>query len=286
MATVFVSYAREDLPAVQQLEQALAAQDITVWWDQASLYGGQQWPKAIGEAIAAHDVVLLIWSQAAAQSHFVEAEWNIAVALRKTVLPCVLDETPLPATLQAINHIDLSTGQDAVQTLLQAVQHAAANANREPDAQVVERLGQITDSDPTQVTQAVHTAMRPPGSPAAKRPWEKWQTWVAFAAAVVAILGFLLAAPDKVHKWLPLPGQREIVQPLAGIVWDEHHKSLAGVNVVLPQQNQTTMTDANGYFAFQVKAAKQRPRTLAPRCGGAPWTAPRSRSRSQRHRMS
>ena len=254
MATVFVSYAREDLATVEQLEQALAAHDITMWRDQASLYGGQQWPKAIGEAIVAHDVVLLIWSKAAAQSHFVEAEWNIAVALRKTVLPCVLDDTPLPPMLQAINHIDLKTGQDAVQTLLQAVQHAVANSNREPDVRVVDRLDKITDPDPAHVAQVI----RQPASPPAKRPWEKWQTWVAFAAAVVAILGFLLDAPDKVRKWLPSRGQHEIVQPLAGVVWDENRKPLAGVKIVLPQHNQITVTDANGRFAFRVKAVKQR----------------------------
>jgi hypothetical protein len=43
---------------------------------------------AIGEAIAAHDHVMLLWSKTAAQSHFVEFEWNTAVALRKTILPC------------------------------------------------------------------------------------------------------------------------------------------------------------------------------------------------------
>ena len=106
MAQVFLSYARRDLPALQPLLQDLGAHGITVWRDQDSLYGGQQWPKAIGEAIAAHDVLLLVWSQEAAASHFVEFEWNTALALQKNVLPCLLDQTPLPSALRAINGID------------------------------------------------------------------------------------------------------------------------------------------------------------------------------------
>jgi hypothetical protein len=82
MAQVFLSYARRDLSNLQPLLQSLEAHGITVWRDQNNLYGGQQWPKAIGEAIAAHDVLLLVWSQGAATSHFVELEWNTALALQ------------------------------------------------------------------------------------------------------------------------------------------------------------------------------------------------------------
>ena len=100
MAQVFLSYARSDLPTLQPLLQALGAHGITVWRDQDNLYGGQHWPKAIGEAIAAHEVLMLVWSQEAAASHFVELEWNTALALQKSILPCCLDSTPLPPCAQ------------------------------------------------------------------------------------------------------------------------------------------------------------------------------------------
>jgi hypothetical protein len=48
MPRVFISYARHDLNHIQQLERALQAHDVSVWRDQESIYGGQQWPKAIG----------------------------------------------------------------------------------------------------------------------------------------------------------------------------------------------------------------------------------------------
>ena len=84
---VFISCAREDLAVVQPLEQALTASGIAVWRDQESLYGGQQWPKAIGDAISAHDVLLLAWSKHATASHFVEFEWTTAIALRRAIFP-------------------------------------------------------------------------------------------------------------------------------------------------------------------------------------------------------
>lgn len=49
--------------------------------------------------------VVLIWSNNAAQSHFVECEWNIALALRKTIISVLLDATPLPAALRALHAI-------------------------------------------------------------------------------------------------------------------------------------------------------------------------------------
>jgi TIR domain len=124
MAQVFLSYARRDLPTLQPLLQNLVAHGITVWRDQDSLYGGQRWPKAIGEAIAAHDVLLLVWSQEAAASHFVEFEWNTALALQKSILPCLLDQTPLPPALRAINGIDARLPHEALSKILQALQQA------------------------------------------------------------------------------------------------------------------------------------------------------------------
>src|SRR5215471_11811149 len=106
MLKVFISYARDDATTIHRLSQALAMDGITVWRDVDSLHGGQQWPKVIGEAIADNDLLLLMWSQHAASSHFVELEWTTAIALRKTLLPCVLDDTPLPPALSAINAVD------------------------------------------------------------------------------------------------------------------------------------------------------------------------------------
>jgi TIR domain-containing protein len=153
MARVFLSYARRDLPALQPLLQDLGAHGITVWRDQDSLYGGQQWPKAIGEAIAVHDVLLLVWSQDAAASHFVEFEWKTALALQKTILPCLLDQTPLPPALSAINSINALLPHEALPKILHALQQPVTPPRAEQSARVITTLAGITTTDPAEVVQ-------------------------------------------------------------------------------------------------------------------------------------
>jgi hypothetical protein len=155
MTRVFLSYARDDLQIVQRLAQDLVAHGLTVWRDQDSIYGGQQWPKAIGEAIATHDWVVLVWSQHAARSHFVELEWNIALALQTSIIPCWLDQTPLPPALRATNGIDLRLLPEALPRLLQALRQSAASPDAVRRASVVAQLAQIPPVVPAQVVEAV-----------------------------------------------------------------------------------------------------------------------------------
>ena len=68
MATVFLSYAHEDGAAVDGVATSLRSAGIEVWRDRERLYAGQRWPRALGEAIAAADALVLLWSNRAANS--------------------------------------------------------------------------------------------------------------------------------------------------------------------------------------------------------------------------
>ncbi|MEB2774059.1 toll/interleukin-1 receptor domain-containing protein [Algoriphagus sp. D3-2-R+10] len=138
---VFLSYSRNNVAEAKQIQQLLLEKGIAVWRDQESIYGGQQWPKAIGEGIANHSLFVLLWSKEAANSHFVEFEWNTALALRKVLIPVQLDETPLPPSLQAIHSVSYISflNTDYLQEQLTKI--------TEPDLdqqnKVIEKLGQI-----------------------------------------------------------------------------------------------------------------------------------------------
>jgi hypothetical protein len=122
MPSVFLSYARANLEVVDNLvlslmNQKLNSTDISIWRDQEKLYGGQKWPQALGEAISKCDFFLLAWSSSPATSHFVQFKWTIAIALRKKIITCMLDETGLPPSLaadQAIDARDLSSAAGSV----------------------------------------------------------------------------------------------------------------------------------------------------------------------------
>ena len=267
---------------VQQLERALQAHDIAVWRDQESIYGGQQWPKAIGEAIAAHDYVLLVWSKSAAQSHFVEFEWNSAIALRKTILPCLLDDTPLPPALSAVNAIDVRQLDDALPRILQALQRPLPAPDPARTTDVIAQLRSLAPAEPEEVVEAArsifaqqgwsvqgnvyqaagdfHLTIAQPETKPAKTIVEKWQTWVALFVGVLTITSLAADLPGKIRK-IFAPDEstiQVILQPLSGVIWDEGHEPLAGVEVVLPELKLVTTTDRHGAFAFQVKAPKQR----------------------------
>lgn len=124
MSGVFISYTRADLGPVRDIEQGLRAAHVAVWRDQDQLYGGQRWPKALGEAIAAQDFLLLCWSAKAATSTYVELEWCTALALKKPIIPWLLDDTPLPTSLRAVQSIAARHPVEAVPAFLTALEQA------------------------------------------------------------------------------------------------------------------------------------------------------------------
>lgn len=251
MPSVFISYAREDLAVVKQIEQALLAGGIGVWRDQASLYGGQQWPKAIGDAIAAHDMQLLAWSKHAAASHFVELEWTTAIALRKTILPCLLDETPLPPALSAIHGIEMRVLEAALPKMLQAVQRSVTTTDPERRAEVLDKRQESSSTNPSEIER--------PAAKTQKTILKKWQTWVALFVGVLTLATLSLGLWQKVGD-LVTSGYRSepVMQALSGVVWDENGATLGGVEVSLPEFNLKYMTESHGQFSFHVKAPQQR----------------------------
>src|SRR5262249_36882013 len=115
-----------------------------------SIFGGQQWPKAIGEAIADCDAVLLLWSADSAASHFVEFEWTTALALKKTIIPCLLDETNLPPVLAALNSIDCRNADEAAPMILAVLPDEPQPGGAERRHQVVSQLERVTAAEPAE----------------------------------------------------------------------------------------------------------------------------------------
>jgi len=156
MPSVFLSYSRDDLSLIEQLEARLKTHpEIFIWRDQEKIYGGQKWPKVLGEAIADQDVMLLAWSKHAAASHFVEFEWCTALALKKTIIHCLLDSTTLPPSLAAINAISV----DDLPKIVTALTGAGLAEDIGRRAEVVSKLGQITTTEPKEVLEAARSLL-------------------------------------------------------------------------------------------------------------------------------
>ena len=107
MATVFLSYAREDTKAVRPLASALERAGHIVWWDD-QVAGGDQFTRAIQDALEKADAVVVCWSKASVQSAWVRDEAAHGRDRGKLV-PVTLDGTLPPLGFREYQSIDLSS---------------------------------------------------------------------------------------------------------------------------------------------------------------------------------
>lgn len=91
---VFLSYAREDLAAVQSLVSAIEAEGLSVFWDR-QIVPGQPWSEVLEAAMNDARAVVVVWSAASVKSTWVKAEATEAMARGKLV-PLRIDNAAIP----------------------------------------------------------------------------------------------------------------------------------------------------------------------------------------------
>ncbi len=106
---VFISYARDDLPAVQELKAGLETAGLPVWFDHASLKPGDSFNPQIEQYISRGcSCFVAIISRNTERRHegFFRREWNLAVERdkgiyfeRKFIVPVVVDDTDDPSAV-------------------------------------------------------------------------------------------------------------------------------------------------------------------------------------------
>jgi hypothetical protein len=97
---LFISYSRKDNESAVRLTHRLEASLNKVWIDRSDVNQGEKSPEKIAKAIESCDYFVLLWSADSRRSRWVEREWNHAFKLGKSVLPILLDDTPLPMVLE------------------------------------------------------------------------------------------------------------------------------------------------------------------------------------------
>ena len=106
MASLFLSYAREDIECVRPLAKALERDGHRVWWDR-HISGGQEFAGAIEKALASADVVVACWSESAVRSPWVRDEAG-AGRDNGRLVPVTLDGCLPPLGFRQYHTIDLS----------------------------------------------------------------------------------------------------------------------------------------------------------------------------------
>ena len=122
---VFISYAREDLPAVQKLKAGLDAAGVTTWFDMDRVEGGDDYDRKIRQNIARCAFFVPIVSattQRRLEAYF-RREWSYAVDRSRNmaegavfVLPVSVDATTeadavVPEKFKSVHFTRLAGGE-------------------------------------------------------------------------------------------------------------------------------------------------------------------------------
>lgn len=103
---IFISYSRLDRNIIAPIVELLRIADTSVFRDEDSVRPGKKWLIAIHESLNSCRTVVLFWSAAAAESKWVESEYQKAIELNKDIVPVLLDDTPLIEELCQYQWID------------------------------------------------------------------------------------------------------------------------------------------------------------------------------------
>ena len=106
MASVFLSYDRDDSTRARHFANALEKAGHEVWWD-LHVRGGTEFSEAIENALNAADAVVVLWSANAIKSAWVRDEASAGRDSGRLV-PVTIDGTPPPLGFRQYQTIDLS----------------------------------------------------------------------------------------------------------------------------------------------------------------------------------
>lgn len=119
--SVFISHSHIDRNIAVDLQSILKDHNVETYLDQDKIFAGDHLPEKISQGINACEIFLLIWSRDAAQSNWVNKEWNEAYDRRKRILPYLIDDAKLPNGLDHLVYIDKSDRNLSNANLLTAI---------------------------------------------------------------------------------------------------------------------------------------------------------------------
>lgn len=122
MYDAFISYSHANLELVLPLKRELESRGLRAFMDIDAMRPGHDWPPQIGQALHESRMMILCWSEKAAQADWVKAEINHCLSGKPPVpvLPWLLDNTQLPTLLQHLQGVKGTDPAPVVQYVLSA----------------------------------------------------------------------------------------------------------------------------------------------------------------------
>lgn len=104
--SIFISYSRREAPFVNDLTDRLEDGGYSVWLDYRSMVPGKPWAEQIEEGIRQSEIILLVVSDAAMGSKWVEKEWRSMLRYGKRVILILFEANELPPELEGFEWVD------------------------------------------------------------------------------------------------------------------------------------------------------------------------------------
>jgi hypothetical protein len=118
---VFISHSHQNRHSAVELQKVLEENNAETFLDQDRIEAADNLPARVREGISWCESLLLLWSASAAESSWVQQEWELAYDERKKIIPYVLDPTPLPFVLENLVYIEADDQKHGNAHLLKAV---------------------------------------------------------------------------------------------------------------------------------------------------------------------
>lgn len=132
MASIFLSYSRDDAAKVDGIAQQLEEAGHAVWWDRR-IGAGSRFSKEIDAALKRADLVVVFWSKSSIDSAWVQDE---AAAGRDSgrLVPVLIDKVSPPLGFRQYQSINLarSRGPNANRPLLEGIAARVGEAHSAP----------------------------------------------------------------------------------------------------------------------------------------------------------
>jgi hypothetical protein len=131
MSDIFISYARSDRDRIAPIVAILESLGWQLWWD-PKIPSGAEFDDEIGRQLEAAKCVLVVWTSASVESHWVRGEAREGLK-RGIAVPVLLDPVQPPIDFRSIHTIDFSAWRgDAASAMVVQLRDSIARILDQP----------------------------------------------------------------------------------------------------------------------------------------------------------
>ena len=114
---VFISHNKKDKDVAREISLFLAAEDISIWFDEWEIPFGHSIIEKIREGLDKCTHFVILWSKNTQPSPWVKKELNATLARsiqtnQPVIIPILIDETPLDILLLDLRHLEYEGGTE------------------------------------------------------------------------------------------------------------------------------------------------------------------------------